>query len=140
MEKTWRTDDAMLLYFSEHRPHTEPFDDFNEITLDTGVACVTRQDDGTLLVDSPEHKTTMAQWQRRIHINYRAWISSHNTVFKATLHTRFCRNGENHIAWVFANKFDDVAYIWSNTRNNKSKISRATMIAVDTRGMPTQVI
>lgn len=103
---------AMLQHFAEHRPHLEPFSHFNELTLDTGVASVTRRPDGTLLVESGDGvTTTIVQWQHRLHINYQARIDESIMCFKAWLSPRFCKNGENRVAWRFLNMFDNDEYM-----------------------------
>lgn len=106
----------MLQHFAQHRPHPAPSGDFNEITLDTGVARVTRQPDGTLLieggdVDGGVEAITVAQWQNRLHVNYRAWIDENIQCFKALLSPRFCKSGENRVAWRLFNMFDDDVYM-----------------------------
>jgi hypothetical protein len=109
-------DAAIVQYFTEHRPCAEePFTDFNELSIDAGAARVTRQADGSLVVESMDgidgHGVTLAQWRQRLHVNYEARIEAHATCFKATLTPRFCHPGENHVSFCMHNKWEDENYM-----------------------------
>jgi len=114
-ETTISIETDLLEHFARHQPQLEPFDDFNELTVDTGVACVTRQVDCTLLFsggNSGDNNITIAQWQNRLHINYRSWVDASSfNCFEVSLSPRFCKRGENRVAYRLYNRFDDTAYM-----------------------------